>query len=687
MKLIIAEKPSVGKTIADVVGATTKKNGYIEGNGYIVSWCFGHLVELENPDYYIKKDSTEENIIWNIEDLPIIPNKWKFMLSEDKGIKKQFNTLKKLMLSDKVNIIICATDAGREGECIFRYVYNYARCNKYVERLWVSSLEESAIREGLNCMKSDTEYDLLFESGFARAKADWLIGMNMTRVYSLKYNALKPMLSIGRVQTPTLAMIVDRYHSVQNFVKEYYYKIELDTDKGFTLKSEGKYNSASDAENVVHSIGAYGIVEKFEKKRQKKSPPLLFDLTLLQREANSQLGYTAQETLDILQKLYESKLVTYPRTDSNYITDDMRNTTGELVKKLNALNLYQGYMNEIEANINCLVNNKKVSDHHALLPTKEVTNETFDRLSDKESDILKLICGRLLVAVAPAREYFSSKVVVDIEGKKYAATGDSIINNGYKVLETKVKLSKKERKNSEEVEDIPELQTGEKIEFVNKRTVEQETKPLQLYNDNTLLKAMEIAGNEEYEPGMEKKGIGTPATRAGVLETLVSRGYIVREKKKIIPTKRGVNLISIVPNVLKSAKTTATWESALQQIEAGEVSTDYFMERITSLTNKLTLKAKEENADTSLFEIEKKKIADCPNCGNEVLSYFKVWKCSECDFKVFKMIAGKKITDSQARKLIENGQTDKIKGFKNKSGDSFDAKLMLKDNFEVSFKY
>ena len=687
MKLVIAEKPSVGKTIADVVGATTKKNGYIEGNGYMVSWCFGHLVELENPDYYIKKDSTEENVTWNIEDLPIIPDRWQFTLSEDKGIKKQFNTLKKLMLSDEVNTIICATDAGREGECIFRYVYNYARCNKYVERLWVSSLEESAIREGLNCMKPDTEYDLLFESGFARAKADWLIGMNMTRIYSLKYNALRPVLSIGRVQTPTLAMIVDRYHSVQNFVKEYYYKIELDTDKGFALKSEDKYNSASDAENVFYTIGTYGTVESFEKKRQKKNPPLLFDLTLLQREANSQLGYTAQETLDILQKLYESKLVTYPRTDSNYITEDMKNTAGELVKKLNALSLYHGYMNGIEANINCLVNNKKVSDHHALLPTKEVTNETFDKLSDKESNILKLVCGRLLVAVSPAREYFSSKVVVDIEGKKYSAKGNSIINDGYKVLETKVKLSKKENKKTEEVEDIPELQTGEKIEFINKRTVEQETKPLQLYNDNTVLKAMEIAGNEEYEPGMEKKGIGTPATRAGVLETLVLRGYIVREKRKIIPTERGINLISIVPKVLKSAKTTATWESALQQIESGEVSTDYFMERITSLTNKLVLKAKDENADTSLFEIAKEKIADCPNCGNEVISYPKVWKCSECDFKLFKMIAGKNITNGQARKLIENGQTDKVKGFKNKDGKTFDAKLILKNNFEVSFKF
>lgn len=687
MKLIIAEKPSVGMTIADVVSATTKKDGYIEGNGYIVSWCFGHLVELMNPDYYIKKDDTEENVRWNIDDLPIIPDVWQFTLADDKGVRKQFNTLKKLMLSEKVKTIICATDAGREGECIFRYVYDYAKCNKYVERLWVSSLEESAIREGLNCMKPDTEYDLLFESGFARAKADWLIGMNMTRVYSLKFNALKPVLSIGRVQTPTLAMIVDRYFSVNNFVKEYYYKVELDTDKGFILKSEKKYNSVQEAENVLYPIGEYGIVEVFEKKRQKKNPPPLFDLTLLQREANSQLGYTAQETLDILQKLYESKLVTYPRTDSNYITEDMRNTADELVKKLNALNLYQGYMNEIEANVDCLVNNKKVSDHHALLPTKQVTNETFEKLSDKESNILKLVCGRLLVAVAPAREYYSSKVIVDIEGKKYVATGKSIINDGYKVLETKIKLSKKESKKLEEVENIPELQTGEKIGFVNKRTVEQETKPLSLYNDNTLLKAMEIAGNEEYKPGMEKKGIGTPATRAGVLETLVSRGYIVREKKKIIPTERGINLISIVPNILKSAKTTATWESALQQIEAGEVSTDYFMERITSLTNKLTLKAKEENADTSLFEIEKIKIADCPNCGNEVLSYSKVWKCSECGFKVFKIVAGKKITDGQAQKLIKNGQTDKIKGFKNKGGKTFDAKLVLKENFEVSFKF
>ncbi len=690
MKLVIAEKPSVGMTMAKVVGATEKKDGYMEGNGYIVSWCIGHLVSLEDPDYYTMSKENTEKKIWNIEELPIIPVMWQFRLPDDKGLLKQFNTLKKLMLSDKVDTIICATDAGREGECIFRYVYNYARCNKYVERLWVSSLEESAIREGLNCMKADSEYDRLYEAGFARVRADWLIGMNMTRLYSVKYNALKQVLSIGRVQTPTLAMIVERYNKVKNFVKEYFYKIELDTNKSFTLRSEDKYNSEQEADNVLYSIGKYGTVEVFEKKRQKKNPPPLFDLTLLQREANSQLGYTAQETLDILQHLYEMKYVTYPRTDSNYITDDMKNTACDLIEKMVMLNEYtdfdvEKYLSNI--NVDCLINNKKVSDHHALLPTKQVNADIFDKISERERNILKLICGRLLVAVAPARDYYSSKVVVDIEGKKYTATGNTIINEGYKILETKVKLTKKENKKAEVMEDIPELQVGDKIEFVNKRVVEQETKPLQLYNDNTLLKAMEIAGNEDYEPGMEKKGIGTPATRAGVLETLVTRGYIVREMKKILPTERGIRLISIVPNVLKSAKTTATWETALQQIESGEVSTDYFMERITSLTRKLVEKSKEEIVDASLFEIKREKIADCPNCGNEIVSYPKVWKCSECDFKVFKIISGKKITDGQARKLIENGKTDKIKGFKNKEGKAFDAKLVLKENLAISFEF
>jgi DNA topoisomerase-3 len=688
MKLVIAEKPSVGKTIAAVVGAKTSKDGYMEGNGYYVSWCFGHLVELEDPDYYCDSDSNEK-AVWNIDKLPIIPQNWKLRLNDDSGVRKQYKVLKELMNSPQVDTIICATDAGREGECIFRYVYNFAGCTKYTERLWTSSLEESAIREGLKNMKPDSEYDNLYLAGLARAKADWLIGMNMTRMYSVKYKAYKPVLSIGRVQTPTLAMIVERYQKVENFVKEYFYKIELETNRGFSLKSEEKYCSKEEAEKIEEHIGTFGVVRSFEKTKQKKSPPTLFDLTLLQREANSQLGYTAQETLDILQHLYEMKYVTYPRTDSNYITDDMEDTAYDLIQKVALLSEFESmdaeeYFSSI--NVKCLINNKKVSDHHALLPTKQVNNEVFHKLSEKERNILKMICGRLLVAVAPAREYFRSKVTVEIDGKLYTATGNSNICNGYREIEKIVRLKQSENKKKEEIVDIPETQEGERVEIVTKNVIELETKPLQLYNDASLLKAMEIAGNEEYEQGTEKKGIGTPATRAGILETLVQRGYIVREKKKIIPTERGIRLISVVPSVLKSAKTTATWETALQQIESGEISSDYFMERITSMTEKLTAKAKMEEADLSLFAPQKEKFAECPKCGKDVINYSKLWKCCECDFKIFKEIAGKIITDTQGKKLIINGQTDKIKGFRRKSGEEFDARIVLDDEFNISFK-
>lgn len=684
MELIIAEKPSVGMTIAKVVGAKEKRDGYMEGNGYIVSWCVGHLISLEDPDYYIMGKENKEKKTWNIEELPIIPDMWQFRLPDDKGLLKQFNTLKKLMLSDKVNTIICATDAGREGECIFRYVYNYVKCNKYTERLWVSSLEESAIREGLNCMKPDSDYDRLFESGLARAKADWLIGMNMSRLYSVKYQA-KPVLSIGRVQTPTLAMIVERYNRIKNFVKEYYYRIELEAEQGFLLKSEEKYGSVREADEILKNTGEYGTVTDFEKKEQKTNPPTLFDLTLLQREANRQLGYTAQETLDLLQKLYEAKYVTYPRTDSNYITDDMENTARELVTLLNGLQLYHGLADETEPDVKRLINNKKVSDHHALLPTRQVNEEVFHTLPEKQSNILKLICGRLLVATSAARECFKSKAVVEAEGRKYIATGTTVISEGFKIIEEKVKLNSKESNNKEKGWDIPELSIGDKVHFSAKKVIEQETKPLQLYNDNTLLKAMETAGNEEYEPGMEKKGIGTPATRAGILETLVSRGYIERVKKNIIPTERAIHLIKLLPDVLKSAKTTATWETALQQIETGEVTPEYFMEKIEGLAKKLTQKGKEKNADTSIFA--RQKFADCPKCGGAVVSYPKAVKCEKCDFIIFKTLAGKNITDNQLKKLFERGKTDKIKGFKNKEEKEFEAKLILNDEFKIGFTF
>lgn len=690
MKLIIAEKPSVGKTIANVVGANTRQGGYIEGNGYIVSWCYGHLIGLEEPGYYLSND----NNYWNIDDLPIIPNEWSFKLSDDSGARKQFKILKNLMFRSDVDSLICATDAGREGECIFRYVYNFAKCSKPVKRLWTSSLEESAINDGLNNLKSDSDYDNLFYSGLSRAKADWLVGMNLTRGYSIRYNSFKPVLSIGRVQTPTLAMIVDRYNQFNNFVVEKYFKIDLDTDKDFTVSSIDKYNK-KEAEIELEKIGSEGEVSNYEEKRQSKAAPKLFDLTLLQRTANKMYGYTAKETLDIAQKLYEDKLITYPRTDSNYVTDDMENTLSMLVNKLVSMNKYSSVkendlFNDISRiDMSKVINNKKVSDHHALLPTMSLTEDRFSVLSAKEQNILNLICSRLLVAISSSREYTSVKATVIVNDKQYEAKGIKIINNGYKDVEKVLGLIKKEEKEN----NIPKLNIGEHIYISRKSLSEHQTQPPQLYTDDTLLKAMEIAGNDEYEDDsdVEKKGIGTPATRAGILETLISRDYIKREKKKLIPTKRGLNLIDIVPDYIKSAKVTADWESNLQLIEKGKYDCNRFKADIEFLTKKMVNEIKERTVEISNEDFKKELpvIGKCPFCDSDYLEYKKIFKCSnqECGSVIFRSMASKNITKTIAKKLLKDGRIEDVEGFISKSGKEFSTSLTFDENRKCVFDF
>lgn len=690
MILIIAEKPSVGKTIASVVGANIRQDGYIEGNGYVVSWCYGHLITLEEPGYY----SSNDDNYWNIDDLPIIPIDWCFKLSDDSGARKQFKILKNLMFRSDVDSLICATDAGREGECIFRYVYNFAKCSKPVKRLWTSSLEEFAINDGLNNLKDDSDYDNLYYSGLSRAKADWLIGMNLTRGYSIKYNSFKPVLSIGRVQTPTLAMIVDRYNQFNNFVVEKYFKIDLDTDKGFTISSIDKYNK-KEAEIEFEKIGNNGVVSNYEEKRQSKAAPKLFDLTLLQRTANKMYGYTAKETLDIAQKLYENKIITYPRTDSNYVTDDMENTLTMLVNKLVSMNKYSSVkesdlFNDIsKINISKVINNKKVSDHHALLPTMSLTEDRFSVLSTKEQNILNLICSRLLVAVSSNREYTSVKTTIIVNDKQYEAKGIKIINNGYKDVEKALGLIKKEEKEN----NIPKLDIGEHIIISKKSLSEHQTQPPQLYTDDTLLKAMEIAGNDEYEENsdVEKKGIGTPATRAGILETLISRDYIKREKKKLIPTKRGLNLIDIVPDYIKSAKVTADWESYLQFIEKGRYDRNRFMDDIEFLTKKMVNEIKERIVEISNEDFKKEipVIGRCPFCDSDYLEYKKIFKCSnkDCGSVIFRSMASKNITKTIAKKLLKEGRVENVEGFISKSGKEFSTSLTFDENRKCVFDF
>lgn len=684
MKLVIAEKPSVARSIAAVLDADEKKSGYIQGGSYLISWCVGHLVSLAPPEQY---DSRYGESPWKFENLPITPANWQFSL--EKATRAQFDVLKELMFRSDVSEIICATDAGREGECIFRYVYNFAGCNKPVKRLWTSSLEESAIRQGFAELKDDREYDRLFEAGYARAKADWLVGMNATRLFSIRY---RTFLSVGRVQTPTLAMIVDRSHKVTNFIKENFYTVDLYCGD-FIASSE-----RIDDHQMANSLSALcngksAVIADIKREKKTSSPPKLYDLTTLQREANRLCGYTAQQTLDYTQSLYEQKLVTYPRTDSQYITEDMEQTALSMVKTVCAcFNQFAGYVNE--PNIKRCINNSKVSDHHAIIPTEQICNAHITALPSGERNILLLIAARLLLATSEPHLYESIKVTVECESHNFFASGKSVTQIGYKALEKVVKNSFRSTKGvSEDEESSFKLPTVSRYNSVPAKISEHYTAPPKQFTEDTLLSAMETAGNSDYVDGsdVEKKGLGTPATRAGIIETLVKRGYISRVGKKLIPTDRGISLINAVPNEVKSPKMTAEWETALQAIEKGTESADSFMSGIENYTRQL-VSAYSSTVETSDFAVSRQFIGVCPKCGRKVVSYPKSYSCSSgkdgCGFVIWKTIAGKSISQAQAEKLLNNGRTDLIKGFASKTGKSFNARLKLNpDTSVVEFEF
>ena len=684
MKLVIAEKPSVARSIAAVLDADEKKSGYIQGGEYLISWCVGHLVSLAPPEQY---DSRYGESPWKFENLPITPANWQFSL--EKATRAQFDILKELMFRSDVSEIICATDAGREGECIFRYVYNFAGCNKPVKRLWTSSLEESAIRQGFAELKDDREYDRLFAAGFARAKADWLVGMNATRLFSIRHRAF---LSVGRVQTPTLAMIVDRNHKVTNFIKEKFYTVDLDCGD-FIASSE-----RIDDHQMANSLSALcngksAVIADIKREKKTSSPPKLYDLTTLQREANRLCGYTAQQTLDYTQSLYEQKLVTYPRTDSQYITEDMEQTALSMVKTVCAcFNQFAGYVNE--PNIKRCIDNSKVSDHHAIIPTEQICNAHITALPSGERNILLLIAARLLLATSEPHLYESIKVTVECESHNFFASGKSVTQIGYKALEKVVKNSFRSTKGvSEDEESSFKLPTVSRYNSVPAKISEHYTAPPKQFTEDTLLSAMETAGNSDYVDGsdVEKKGLGTPATRAGIIETLVKRGYISRDGKKLIPTDRGISLIKAVPDEVKSPKMTAEWETALQAIEKGTESADSFMSGIENYTRQL-VSAYSSTVETSDFAVSRQFIGVCPKCGRKVVSYPKSYSCSSgkdgCGFVIWKTIAGKSISQAQAEKLLNNGRTDLIKGFASKTGKSFNARLKLNpDTSVVEFEF
>ena len=555
MKLVIAEKPSVAISITKVIGANKKKDGYYEGNGYRVSWCVGHLIQMANPDAYDEKYAK-----WNMADLPIIPSDYKYEVA--KATKKQFNILKKLMNNKEIDMVINACDAGREGESIFRLVYNESKCKKKMKRLWISSMEDSAIKEGFDNLKDGKDYDNLFESAQARAIADWLVGMNISRLYSCLY---QQNYSVGRVQTPTLAMIVKRDDEIANFKKEKYYTVELSTN-GFTLSTD-RIDDEVAAEQLLNLVGDKIEITDVIQKEKITKPDLPFDLTTLQRECNKYFGYSAKQTLDYAQSLYEKKLITYPRTDSRCLTEDM------IVSTVNNILGKNDFDTE---RIKVVFDSKKVTDHHAIIPTVSSLSEGLSGIPESEAKVYRLISNKLHASVGYPLIENTTKIVVLFDGFEFTSACKVVKDDGF----TKYLKDYKSKKN-EDIE-LPDVKVGDVFEAENKEIKEKFTKPQKHFTEDTLLKSMEIAGNEALEKGVEveRKGLGTPATRAGIIENLIFKGFVERDKKNLIATHKGISLVTIVADSFKSAETTAKWEMELTEIAQGKTSKEEFLKDI-----------------------------------------------------------------------------------------------------------
>ena len=555
MKLVIAEKPSVAISIAKVIGANKKKDGYYEGNGYRVSWCVGHLIQMSNPDDYNEKYAK-----WNMADLPIIPREYKYEVA--KSTKKQFAILKKLMNDKEVDMVINACDAGREGENIFRLVYNQVNCKKKMKRLWISSMEDSAIKEGFDNLKDGKDYDNLFESAQARVIADWLVGMNISRLYSCLY---QQNYSVGRVQTPTLAMIVKRDDEIANYQKEKYYTVELSMN-GFTLSTD-RIDDEVAAEQLISLVGDKIEITDVIQKEKITKPDLPFDLTTLQRECNKYFGYSAKQTLDYAQSLYEKKLITYPRTDSRCLTEDM------IVSTVNNILCKNDFDTE---RIKVVFNSKKVTDHHAIIPTLSSLSEDLSGVPESEAKVYRLISNKLHASVGYPLVESTTKIIADFDGFKFTSSGKVIKDEGF----TKYLKEYKSKKN-EDVE-LPNVSVDDVLSIENKEIKEKFTQPPKHFTEDTLLKSMEIAGNDALEKGVEveRKGLGTPATRAGIIENLIFKGFVERDKKNLVATHKGISLVTIVSDTFKSAETTAKWEMELSDIAQGKSSKEEFLEAI-----------------------------------------------------------------------------------------------------------
>lgn len=694
MKLVIAEKPSVAMSLAAVLGATKRKDGYLEGSGYLVSWCVGHLLELAQPEAY-----KEQYAKWRYEDLPILPENWKYEVPKDK--KTQLALLCRLMKDKRVDSVVCATDAGREGELIFRLVYEYAGCNKPMERLWISSMEDAAIREGFDHLCPGSDYDKLYDAAVCRAGADWLIGINATRLFSVLYGVT---LNVGRVMSPTLALLVQRESDIESFISKPFYVPEI-TCGGFTASGE-KMSERSEAEKIrIDCDHNSAFVRSVEKQVKTIQPPRLYDLTTLQRECNRIYGYTAQQTLDYVQSLYEKKLATYPRTDSQYLTKDMQVTAASLILWLRD-NMPFGKGCAGEPDIDRVTDDSKVTDHHAIIPTVEIARTDLSELPSGERDVLTLLAVRLLCATTQANRFEAVTAMLDCQEYTFTAKGKTILQSGWKEVERihrmSIRQSETEHRENEDAA-LPVLKEGQTFETVSASLREGKTSPPKHYTEDTLLSAMETAGAEDMPEDAERKGLGTPATRAATLEKLVSAGFVQRKKKQLIPTEKGRNLIAVLPDNIKSPILTAEWESMLKQVEHGELSATSFMDQIADMSRTLV---KEHTAPEERFadlfpssrETAQEAVGVCPRCGAPVYEGKKGFFCDnrECSFALWKdnrFFSSKKksITKSVAAALLKEGRISMSGLYSEKTGKTYDAEVILDDtggkyvNFKLEF--
>ena len=688
--LVIAEKPSVAQSYAKNLSAYKREDGYLEGESCIVSWCLGHLAEYAQPEEYDPKYEK-----WQFDDLPILPEAWKLKVSKDK--KKQFDVLKGLMNRSDVEYLVNGCDAGREGELIFQRVYVLAGCRKPVKRLWISSMEDAAIQKGFQTMKSEEEYKNLCMAAVCRAQADWLIGMNGTRAYTTRYFK---RLVVGRVQTPTLAMLAERQERIEHFQKEAFYKIAL-TDGKLTVVSENIANE--EAADLLAALcnGSTAVVTQMKKERKKSFPPKLYDLTSLQREANRYFGYTAKRTLDMLQELYEEKLITYPRTDSQFVTEDMKDSVEELVEKMPVLLSFVDY-EQLGHGIKRVINNAKVSDHHAILPTKEAVEKGIADLPADKKNLMMLICQQLVQATGEEYLYEQTDITVKCQEHDFKARGKIPVQMGFKEVEKAFKqlcvkagpVEEKEKETS-----IPAgYEEGMRLFPVKAEKTTHYTSPPKPFNEDTLLAAMETAGNKEFDSETEKKGLGTPATRASIIEKLVSSGYAQRKGKQILPSTEGKELVKVMPEYLKSAVMTAEWENQLLLMEKGEITDTQFMGEITSLVRKILEVCREiPEEERRRFQMEREVIGKCPVCGCDVFEGKQNFYCSnrQCDFALWKenRFLGsmeKNLDKKMARELLDKACTH-VKGLYSKKKDmKFDADLLLtledgKPRFHLEF--